>query len=180
MNKSFQAPLPVYWRFSIFWDVTQRRSIVIYWSFGKIYWSLLQGSKTAWPLLMGLIGCPEMSVTTRNSEDLDSFQQCKWAVTEIEGVLFITMEFFTKLILHCVRAKSVLWDSDQPNFLNRYIVSLKLVAKWISHKPFSILLHAHSKITFQWTEFPILCLNHTKLLETHISENVFMKTSDLI
>jgi hypothetical protein len=148
MDESFQAPLPVCWRFLIFWDVTQRRSIVIYWSFGKIYWSLLQGSKTAGPLLMGLIGCPEMSVTTpistRNSEDLDSYQLCNWAVAEIKAVLLITMEFFTKLILHFVCGNSVLWDSDQCNFLNRCTVSLKGAVKCISHKPFSILLHARS------------------------------------
>lgn len=171
MNKSFQTPLPLYWRFSIFWDVTQRRSVVIYW---KIYWSLLQGSKTAGPLLMGLIDCPKMPVTTpistRSSEDLDSCQSCNWGVTEIKAVLLIAMEFFTKLILRCVRGNSILWDSDRSTFFNRYTVSLKALAKWISNKPFSILLRARSKTTFEWIKFPILCLNHMKLLETQFQE----------
>ena len=55
------------WRLSLFWDVTQRRLVVIYWRFGNMvlfpFSGFSQSSWTAWTLKMGLIGCPETSTT---------------------------------------------------------------------------------------------------------------------
>lgn len=51
------------WEHLHFWDVLQHRLVVICRCFGTSYLSHLQGSKTAWPLEMGLIGCPVMPVT---------------------------------------------------------------------------------------------------------------------
>jgi len=60
-------------RYSLFWDVTQRRLVVGYRHFGTPYQLVL----TAWTLKMGPKGFPETSVTTnqccvtsQKSEDL--------------------------------------------------------------------------------------------------------------
>jgi hypothetical protein len=50
----FEASAAVQMRSSLFSDVTQRRLVVSYWRFEKIYRSHLRGS----PLEMGSIGCP--------------------------------------------------------------------------------------------------------------------------
>jgi hypothetical protein len=49
---------------SLFWDVTQRRIVVNYRPFGKIYRPLLQGSISPTTSKMGPLGCPETSVNT--------------------------------------------------------------------------------------------------------------------
>jgi hypothetical protein len=57
----------MYRRSSIFWDVTQRRFVVICRRFGTSYRSHIQGSSSPRPLNKGLIGCPETSVTNYQS-----------------------------------------------------------------------------------------------------------------
>jgi hypothetical protein len=42
----------------LFWDVTQRWVVVLYWYLGETYWSHLQGSRSP----TGRISCPETSV----------------------------------------------------------------------------------------------------------------------
>ena len=49
---------------SLFWDVTQRRIVVNYRPFGKIYRALLQGSISPTTSKMGPLGCPATSVNT--------------------------------------------------------------------------------------------------------------------
>ena len=51
------------------WNVTQHKHVVSYWRFGTNYQFHLQGSTswTAWPLKIGLIDCPETSVTNYQS-----------------------------------------------------------------------------------------------------------------
>ena len=54
----------------LFWDVTKRGLVVIYRSFGTNHRSHLPGSSktwTTWPLKMGLMRCPETSVTNCQS-----------------------------------------------------------------------------------------------------------------
>ena len=48
-----------------FWDITQRRVVILYRCCGTTYWPNLQRSRSpwaSWPLKMGPIGCPETSV----------------------------------------------------------------------------------------------------------------------
>jgi hypothetical protein len=55
-------------RSSIFWDVTQYRLVVSKGCFGTTCLSHFQGSSwTAWPLKMGPISCPEMSITYQST-----------------------------------------------------------------------------------------------------------------
>jgi hypothetical protein len=57
-------------RLSLFWDVTQRRFVVIYRRFVATYRSHLnykKTSRTVWPLKMEQIGCPETWVTNYKS-----------------------------------------------------------------------------------------------------------------
>jgi hypothetical protein len=59
---------------ALFWGVTQRRVVILYWRFGTTYLSHLQGSRSPmklhWPSLplkMGPIYCPETSVKDYHS-----------------------------------------------------------------------------------------------------------------
>jgi hypothetical protein len=54
-------------RSSLFFDVTQRRLVVIYRRFAKYYGPHLQESSGPSPLKMGPTGCPETSVTKYKS-----------------------------------------------------------------------------------------------------------------
>jgi hypothetical protein len=47
-------------RSALFWDITQRRVVIVYRLFGTTYQSYLKKSRS--PLKMGPIGCPETSV----------------------------------------------------------------------------------------------------------------------
>ena len=52
-----------------FWDITERRVVIIYWRFGTTYRSHIHGSRSSrtWPLKMGPIGCPETSAQNYHS-----------------------------------------------------------------------------------------------------------------
>jgi hypothetical protein len=67
-------------RTALFWDITQRRVVIVYRRVGTTYRSHLQGSLDSWPLKMGPIRYAETSVnnyhtTPRNiPEDCSSYQ----------------------------------------------------------------------------------------------------------
>jgi hypothetical protein len=58
-------------RSALFWDITQRRVVILYRHFGTTYRSHLQESRSksswTWPLKMGPISCPETSVKVYHS-----------------------------------------------------------------------------------------------------------------
>jgi hypothetical protein len=58
-------------RFSLFWHVTKhvakRRLVVTYGRFGKTISGYIFKDRTAWPLQMGPIVCPETSVNNYQS-----------------------------------------------------------------------------------------------------------------
>jgi hypothetical protein len=67
---------------SFFWDVTQRRVVILYRRFGTTYRSGLQGSRslflgTSWALKMGRICCPETSVQDHNSTLRNTPEECR-------------------------------------------------------------------------------------------------------
>jgi hypothetical protein len=63
----FQVSAAMLMTSALFWDITQRRMIILYRRFGTTYRSHLprsksprtQEKKTSWPLMMGRIRCPE-------------------------------------------------------------------------------------------------------------------------
>jgi hypothetical protein len=55
-------------RYALFWGITQRRVVIVYRRFGRMYLSHLEGSRIpSWPLKMGPISCPETSVNNYNT-----------------------------------------------------------------------------------------------------------------
>jgi hypothetical protein len=61
----FQASAVMLMRSVLFGGITQHRMVNLYWHFGTMYWSHLQGSRgpwTSWALKMGPVCCSEMSV----------------------------------------------------------------------------------------------------------------------
>jgi hypothetical protein len=50
------------YRSALFWDITQRRMVILYRLFGTTHRSM-----TSWPLKMGPAGCPETSVKNYRS-----------------------------------------------------------------------------------------------------------------
>jgi hypothetical protein len=64
-----------------FWNVTQWWVVVGFWCFKIAYWSHLHGwsspvfSWTAWPLKMGLIGCPEELITNYQSTQYNIWEE---------------------------------------------------------------------------------------------------------
>jgi hypothetical protein len=54
-------------RRALFWDIKQRRVVILYRRFRTTHRSHLQGSWASWPLKMGQIGCPETSVKDYHS-----------------------------------------------------------------------------------------------------------------
>jgi hypothetical protein len=70
----FRASAAMLMRCALFWGVTWRRMLIVYWRFGTRHQCHLQGSKYFWPLKMVPIHCPETSVddyhtTPRNTPE---------------------------------------------------------------------------------------------------------------
>jgi hypothetical protein len=92
-------------RSALFYDITQRRVVITYRRFGTTYRAYLQGSTDldSLPLKMGLIGCPETSVSNYHYTLLISPKFCrrnKEFGTEVMKPAFLLSSFIVTVKLY--------------------------------------------------------------------------------
>jgi hypothetical protein len=107
-------------RSALFWDITQRRVVIVYRRFGTMYWSHLHGSrvwvgKDSWPVKMGPIHCPETSVnnyfTTPHNipEERRSHQHCGGS---LKSMSFCSLSVFVSVaIKHFMRSDTIIYEA---------------------------------------------------------------------
>jgi hypothetical protein len=90
----FQASITTQLTSALFWDIKQRRVVILYRRFGIIYRSHFQGSSTSLPLIMGPICCPETLLQNYHST-LPNISEDRRSEFKIPVLFYVTLTLLT-------------------------------------------------------------------------------------